>query len=136
MKKIVEHFKYNGIIYFVGFCFVVAIILWPVRNYLNSHYTRDITCTVESASTSLRSGGSGGRSSSNFISTIETKECGRLSFYSTFVKGAGMKDITDRLEVGEKYIFTINKYEVISSYGIVSGIRDSSGGEIDFSPQD
>lgn len=112
------------------------LIFGALANYLNRHYTRDVTCTVESASTSLHSGGSGGRSSSNFVSTIETKECGRLSFYSTFVKGAGMKDITDRLEVGERYIFTINKQEVISSYWIVSGIRDSSGGEIDFSPQD
>lgn len=78
----------------------------------------------------------GGKRSSSFVSTIETKECGRLSFYSTFVKGAGMKDITDRLESGEQYIFTINKYEFLSGYGKVSGIRDASGGEIDFSPQD
>lgn len=47
-----------------------------------------------------------------------------------------MKDITDRLESGEQYIFTINKYEFLSGYGKVSGIRDASGGEIDFSPQD
>lgn len=30
----------------------------------------------------------------------------------------------------------MNEFELLSGHGVVSGIRDSSGGEIDFSPQD
>lgn len=136
MKKVFRHFREFWWFYLAGLMVAYFLIFGPLANYLNKHYTKDITCTVESASTSLRSGGSGGRRSSSFTSIIETKECGRLHFLSTFVKGAGMKDITDRLEEGEKYIFTVNEFELLSGHGVVSGIRDSSGGEIDFSPQD
>lgn len=133
MKKIVEHFRYNGIIYFVAFCFIVFIILWPVRNYLNSHYTKDVVCTVTSAKVETWGGGRGGRSRAL---KIQTEECDDLMVYSNIQRGAGFDEVGRNMKPGTKYIFTINKFNFLITANIVSGIRDSSGGEIDFSPQD
>lgn len=131
MKKVFRHLRESWILYILGIV-VASLISMPIQKYVNSHYTEDISCTVTQASTDLRSGGSGGRRSSSFVSIVETKECGKLVFYSTFVKGAGMEDITNRLTEGQTYIFTVNRYVLFNNKPEIQGIRNTDGTPIDF----
>ena len=131
MKKIMGHFLRNWIWYVLGFV-VIGVISWPIQKYINSHYTKDITCTVTSASTELRSGGSGGRASSSPTSIVQTEECGQLVFYSTFVEGVGMQDITNQLGEGKPYIFTVNRYVLFNNHPEVQGIKETNGAPVRF----
>lgn len=133
MKKVFRHFREFWWFYLAGLVVAYVLIFVFLADYLNKHYTRDINCTVIDSKIETWGGGRGGRSRAL---KIQTEECDNLMVYSNIQRGVGFDEVGRNLEPGTKYIFTINKYEVISSYGIVSGIRDSSGGEIDFSPQD
>lgn len=61
MKKVFRHLREFWGFYFIGLFVAYILIFVFLADYLNTRYTRDITCTVESASTSLHSGGSGGK---------------------------------------------------------------------------
>lgn len=131
MNNILKHLKNNWHFYLLG-AFVVFIATKPIQNYVDSRYTKEITCTVDSASTDLRSGGSGGKSSSSPTSTIQTQECGQLVFYRTFVTGVGMGDITSQLKEGEKYIFVVNRFDFMHAYPEVQGIKEKNGRPVQF----
>lgn len=131
MKKVVDYIREYWIWYVLAFI-AISVISWPIQKYVNSHYTKEIICTVTSASTELRSGGSGGRSSSSYYSVVNTQECGELSFTTSFIEGVGMRDITDQLNQGESYIFTVNRYVLLNNHPEVQGIKELSGEPVHF----
>lgn len=131
MKKVYRYIKDNWIWYFLGFV-IIGVISLPVQKYVDSHYTKDIDCTVVSAETVVRSTGSAGKPSSSATSIIETEECGELRFYSPVVDGLGMREATDRLVPGERYRFVVNRFDFMHRYPNVQDIKAVDGSPVDF----
>lgn len=133
MKKVYWYIKDNWIWYVAGFV-ILGITYTLVQEYLNSHYTEDIECTVVSAETTSRSTGSGGKVSSSIDSTVETEECGELGFDSPVIDGLSMKEVTDQLVPGKKYRFTVGRYVFFNNSPNVRDIKNMDGSPVDFAP--